>query len=180
MGKPYLGELRIMSFNFPPKNWAPCNGQLMAISQNQALFALLGTAYGGNGTTTFALPDLRTRVPAHVGNGVVQGESYGEAFHTLTQQEIPQHVHLLNADVTAPAASNTSTPGAGASFGATVGDPSQGPNFPTSVYGAYANLAALAPGSLATYGGSQPHENRQPFLTLNICIALSGVFPSRN
>ena len=180
MGQPYMGELRIMSFNFAPKYWAQCNGQLMAINQNQALFSLLGTTYGGNGVSTFALPDLRTRVPAHFDPSFPQGLAYGEASHTLTQQEMPQHVHFLSADATTAATSNASTPAVGNSYGATVGDPSQGNNFPTNLYGAYANGAFLAPNSMGAYGGGQPHENRQPFLTLNICIALSGIFPSRN
>ena len=181
MGTPYMGELRIMSFNFAPKNWAMCNGQLLSIAQNQALFSLLGTTYGGNGVTTFALPDLRTRAPAHQGDGLTLGEVLGENAHTLTINEIPQHIHFLSVDATTAATSNNTAPVAGNSFGQSIGKPTQGPNYPLNVYStATTGLSPMAPQALAYAGGSQPHENRQPFLTLNICIALFGIFPSRN
>jgi microcystin-dependent protein len=181
MATQYMGELRIMSFNYAPKYWAQCNGQLLAIAQNQALFSLLGTTYGGNGVTTFALPNLQTRVPAHMGGGLVIGEVLGESSHTLLISEIPQHTHYLMADANGAAASNLSTPTAGYSLGQDLGKPSQGANFTFNLYSStLANLSSLAPASLANAGASQPHENRQPFLTLNICIALQGVFPSRN
>jgi microcystin-dependent protein len=181
MGTPYMGELRIMSFNFAPKYWAQCNGQLLPINQNQALFSLLGTMYGGNGQTNFALPDLRTRVPAHVGSGLVQGTVLGQYSHTLINTEMPQHLHFLMADANTAATSNSATPAAGTSFGQTIGKPSQGANFTYNMYSnTISNLTAEAPASLGNAGGSQPHENRQPFLTLNICIALQGIFPSRN
>lgn len=181
MSTPYMGELRIMSFNFAPKYWAQCNGQLLAIQQNQALFSLLGTTYGGNGVTTFALPDLRTRVPAHLGGPLVQGEVLGEYSHTLLITEIPQHLHVLSVDANTVATSNSATPAAGNSFGQTSGKPAQGNAFNFNMYSTnIANLTTEAPAALAVAGGSQPHENRQPFLALTICIALSGIFPSRN
>ena len=181
MGTPYLGELRIMSFNFAPKTWAPCNGQLMSISQNQALFSLLGVTYGGDGQSTFALPDLRARVPAHIGPGMPQGQVQGEYSHTLSVNEMPQHMHFLLADATTAATSNSATPTTGASFGQTIGKPSQGSNFSFNMYSdTITSLTTETPAALANAGGGQPHENRQPFLVLNICIALSGIFPSRN
>src|SRR3954447_26396008 len=110
MAEPFLAELRLMSFNFAPKGWAQCNGQLLAINQNQALFSLLGTMYGGNGITTFALPDLRSRVPLHVGQGLIQGQMAGEENHTLTMSELPQHLHVLNASTTASAGAGNQLP----------------------------------------------------------------------
>jgi microcystin-dependent protein len=165
MAEPFLSEIRMMSFAYAPRGWALCNGQLLPINQNQALFALLGTTYGGNGQTTFALPDLRDRAPVHVGNGHTLGERAGEASHTLTSAELPTHTHVLsgtsvNADSPIPtgnllgAANNAYTPAA--------------------------NLAALHPAAVSSVGGSQPHENRQPFLTLSFCIALTGIFPSHS
>lgn len=181
MGTPYMGELRIMSFNFAPKYWAQCNGQLLPINQNQALFSLLGTTYGGNGTTNFALPDLRTMVPAHPGQGYVQGEVLGEYSHTLIQTEMPQHLHFLRADATNAGTANVSGAAAGNSFGQTYGKPSSGSPVAFNMYSTVLTpMAPMAPQALGTAGGSQPHENRQPFLTLNICIALQGIFPSRN
>ncbi len=181
MADPFMGELRIMSFNFAPKNWAMCNGQQLAISQNQALFSLLGTVYGGNGVTTFALPDLRTRTPLHVGQGLVQGEIIGEYSHTLNQSEMPQHIHFLNAN--ASAAASTSVPLATSStfLGNAQGKASSGTAplfYPYST--TLSGLTALDPHTLGVQGGSQPHENRQPFLVLNVCISLQGIFPSRN
>lgn len=181
MGTPYMGELRIMSFNFAPKYWAQCNGQLLAINQNQALFSLLGTTYGGNGTTNFALPDLRTMVPAHLGQSYVQGEVLGEYSHTLIPSEMPQHLHFLKADATSVGTANVSAAAAGNSFGQTYGKPSSGAPIGFNMYSTTLTpMAAMAPQALGTAGGSQPHENRQPFITLNICIALQGIFPSRN
>jgi microcystin-dependent protein len=167
MGDPFLGEVRLMSFNFPPKGWAFCNGQLLPINQNQALFSLLGTMYGGNGQTTFALPDLRGRVPMHVGGGHTQGERAGETAHTVTTSELPAHLHPLNASATQ----------------ATTGQPSTSVMKSTSkgtfAWSSPQNLLAMDPTSLTSIGGSQPHENRQPFLTVSFCIALQGIFPSR-
>lgn len=171
MSEPFLSEIRIMSFNFPPKGWAFCNGQFLPINQNQALFALLGTTYGGNGQTTFALPDLRGRTPMHMGNGHTLGEKAGTETVTINMQQMPQHTHPLNA---------TNNP-------ATSPDPHI-PNPGSFVLGEAVSNAFTAPGNIvmmnaqmvSSVGGSQPHENRQPYLTLNFCIALQGIFPSQN
>jgi microcystin-dependent protein len=163
MAEPFLGELRLVSFNFPPKGWAPCNGQLMAINQNQALFALLGTRYGGNGQTTFALPDLRGRVPIHPGDGWIQGQAIGAEFHTVTLSELPPHTHIVSAR---SGSGDQDLPGplAGVANG----------------YAPPADLTALHPASISQVGGSQAHENRSPLLVLQWCIALIGIFPSHN
>jgi microcystin-dependent protein len=174
MGTPFMAEMRIMSFNFAPKGWAQCNGQLQQINQNQALFSLLGTMYGGDGRVTFALPDLRGRVPIHVGTTfTVQGQAGGEEFHTLNTGEMPAHNHVANA----------STQNANSPFIA-VNLPSPSQNILAvvlgGIYGPPSNLTTLDPASITNTGGSQPHENRQPFTVLNVCIALQGTFPSRN
>ena len=156
-----------MSFDFAPKGWATCNGQLMPINQNQALFSLLGTTYGGDGRTTFALPDLRGRVPIHTGGqGTCLGEKGGEQSHTLSIAEMPAHPHTLQGT------STTGTLNAGATMCWAV---SQAP-----IYAAPSNLLAINPGSVTNIGGSQAHQNMQPFLTINFCIALQGIFPSQN
>jgi microcystin-dependent protein len=165
MSEPFLSEIKIMSFNFPPKGWALCNGQLLPINQNQALFSLLGTTYGGNGQTTFALPNLRGQVPIHMGNGHTLGEAAGSTSVTINQQQMAQHLHLLQAS---PAAGTTPT---------AVG------NFLASalnVYHAPDNFVAIRADSVSNVGGSQPHNNMMPYLVLNFCIALQGIFPSRN
>lgn len=166
MAEPFLSEIRIMSFVFAPTGWALCNGQLLPINQNQALFSLLGTTYGGDGRVNFALPDLRGRTPIHMGSGHTLGERGGEQAHTLSIAEIPTHTHVLNGSSTAADAPVPS-------------------NFlladtPTKIYGPAANLAALNAGTVTNTGGSQAHLNMQPFLTLSFCIALQGIFPSRN
>ena len=177
----YLGEIRIMGFNFPPKGWAMCNGQILAIQQNQALFSLIGTTYGGNGVSTFALPDLRTLVPGHLNPTYPLGAVFGEYSHTLLQTEIPQHTHFMKVDATSAATANTSLPAAGNSFGQTAGQTGGGASVVFNMYSpTLTPVAQMAPQALGVAGGSQPHENRQPFLTLNICIALQGIFPSRN
>jgi microcystin-dependent protein len=165
---PYIGEIRLMSFNFPPKGWAFCNGQLLPINQNQALFSILGTTYGGNGTTTFALPNLQGRVPIHEGGGHSLGEAAGEFSHTLSTGELPAHSHSLVAS------------GAAATTGLT--DPSLmlATSVGAAAYGPPAQLVAMAPDSLTSVGGSQPHQNTQPFLVISFCIAIVGIFPSRN
>lgn len=165
MAEPFLGEIRIVSFDYPPKDWAFCNGQLLPINQNQALFSLLGTTYGGNGQTTFALPDLRARVPMHMGDHT-QGERAGEAAHTLTLNEMPQHLHLERV-------SSNATGGTLVATGNFLGSAN-------NMYHSPSNLTAMNPGTIANAGGSQPHENRQPYLGLSFCIALVGIFPSRN
>jgi microcystin-dependent protein len=169
MSQPFLGEIKIISWNYAPKGWAFCNGQFLPINQNQPLFALFGTMYGGNGQTTFALPDLRGRAPVHVGAGsfTTQGTVLGQASHTLTISELPQHLHLAqgysqNGDQVVPTG-----------------------NVLSVVTGLYAgpgsgSLTTLNPASISNVGGSQPHENRMPYLVLNFIVALIGIFPSRN
>ncbi|CAD0005938.1 phage tail protein [Flavobacterium chungangense] len=170
MAEPFLAETRIMSFNFAPKGWAMCNGQFLPINQNQALFSLLGTSFGGNGQTTFALPDLRGRTPIHFGNNFMLGQRGGEEAHTLTINELPAHQHNLN---NTNQAVSTNVPNSGTSM--------LGNTAPNQVYNtAGQNLAAMNPASVSNVGGSQPHLNMQPFLTLNFCIALQGIFPSQN
>lgn len=166
MAEPFLSEIRLMSFGFAPKGWALCNGQLLPINQNQALFSLLGTTYGGDGRVNFALPDLRGRAPIHVGSGHTLGERGGEQSHTLSIAELPTHTHQLNGTNTA---ASLDTPG-----GNLLGQPS------INAYGGPASLGAMNPGTIANAGGSQAHLNMQPFLTINFCIALQGIFPSPN
>ena len=173
MGDPYLSEIRIVSFNFAPQGWAMCNGQLMPINQNQALFSLLGTTYGGNGQTTFGLPDLRNRTPIHFGGSFDLGQAGGQDAHTLTISEMPQHVHQVNAKAPADGGANVNNP-VGAFFSNTS---------PNEIYQAGAGnppLLTMAPGTIANVGGSQPHENRQPYLILTFCICLIGIFPTQN
>jgi microcystin-dependent protein len=166
MSTPFLAEIKIVSFNFAPKGWAQCNGQLLPINQNQALFSILGTTYGGDGRVNFALPDFRSRVPIHVGGGFLLGNRGGEEAHTLIQQEMPTHNHTLQAD---KAAADTNVLN-GNFFAQAAG----------GIYGNPANPTPLLPSTISNVGGSQAHENRQPFLVLNFVIALQGIFPSRN
>ena len=168
MAEPFLSEIRIMSFSFAPKGWAMCNGQLLPINQNQALFSLLGTTYGGDGRVNFALPNLQRRTPIHVGNGHTLGERGGEQAHTLSIAELPAHTHSANAANVAPTAGNPSN--------ARMLSQSAGAN----LYAGASNLKAMAPAAIANGGGSQAHQNMQPYLTLNFCIALQGIFPSQN
>jgi microcystin-dependent protein len=165
MAEPFLSEIRIMSFVFAPKGWALCNGQLLPINQNQALFSLLGTTYGGDGRVNFALPDLRARVPIHMGSGHTLGEKGGEQAHTLSISEIPTHTHVVKG-VDAPADTNAPT-------NATLLAQSN------NVYGQALNLLAMAADEVGNVGGSQAHLNMQPFLVLSFCIALQGIFPSQ-
>lgn len=167
MAEPFLAEIRIFSFSFPPKGWALCNGQLLPINQNQALFSLLGTYYGGNGETTFALPDLRGRVPIHMGNGHPMGQGGGSNAVTLTHQEMPQHNHILQA---VPASGTTPDP---------TGNLLAAPRTAMYTNTEPVNLFQLHPSSISVTGGSQPHLNMMPFLTLTFCIALQGIFPSQ-
>ncbi len=182
MGTPFLSEIKIVAFPFAPKGWALCNGQVLPINQNQALFSLLGTTYGGDGRTTFGLPDLRGRVAMHLGGSHIQGEKGGSEAVTLNQSEMPAHMHFLRCDATTPATSNTGTPAANTCLGQTIGSPAQGSNFPVSLYdiNVAGTFNTLAPQALGNAGGSQPHTNMQPYLSLNFVIALQGVFPSRN
>jgi microcystin-dependent protein len=165
MAEPFLSEVRIMSFVYAPKGWALCNGQLLPINQNQALFSLLGTTFGGDGRVNFALPDLRGRTPIHVGSGHTLGERGGEQAHTLSIAELPTHTHVLNA-VSASATVNSPT---GNYLGSAA-----------ALYHAPTSLVSLNSGSVTNTGGSQAHLNMQPFLTLSFCIALQGIFPSPN
>ena len=166
MAEPFLSEIRIMSFGFAPKGWAMCNGQLLPINQNQALFSLLGTTFGGDGRVNFALPDLRGNVPIHVGNGHTLGEKGGSQSVTLNTQQLPTHVHSLNAT---SSAGNQIIPGAALLGTSAATDP---------IYGNASSLVAMDPTSISNVGGSQAHLNMQPFLTLTFCIALQGIFPS--
>src|SRR5579863_1934213 len=158
MGTPYLGEIRTFSFGFAPKGWAMCNGQLLPINQNQALFSLLGTFYGGNGTTNFALPNAQGRVLAHPGNGFVQGELTGEASHTLTIAEMPTHSH----EMLAGAGGNQTTPAANG-FGIPAVNARVGTMYSTTGGG------TASPQMVANTGGSQSHYNLQPYLVVNVC-----------
>ena len=168
MSEPFLSEIRLMSFVFAPQGWALCNGQLLPINQNQALFALLGTTYGGNGSTSFALPDLRARAAMHAGSGHTLGERAGEAAHTVTVAELPEHTHAL-AGTTATATGRLTGPAQ--ALAVRTG---------SAAYAPPSAPLTMSPDALATAGGNQPHENRQPFLTLSYCIALQGIFPSQN
>ena len=166
MAEPFLAEIRVFSFNFAPQGWAQCNAQLLPINQNQALFSLLGTQFGGNGQTNFALPDLRGRIPLHMGAGFIIGQSGGEQTHTLSIAEMPTHVHFAGCT---PDDAATGTP-TGNLLARSTNNFYTDPN----------NLTSLAPASITSVGGSQAHENMQPYLALNFCIALQGIFPSRN
>jgi microcystin-dependent protein len=174
MAEPFLSEIRIMSFNFAPQGWAMCNGQLLPINQNQALFSLLGTTYGGNGQTNFGLPDLRGRTPISSGQGFTLGQVGGEPAHTLTQSEMPLHVHTLQGS-TANAAGFVPTGNVLARGTTAVG------GNPINYYTTnVSNLVPMNAAAVSNVGGSQAHLNMQPFLVLNFCIALLGIFPSPN
>jgi microcystin-dependent protein len=165
MAEPFLSEIRIFSFDFAPKGWALCNGQFLPINQNQALFALLGTTFGGNGQTTFALPDQRGQVPIHVGNGHTLGEKAGTQAVTINIQQLPTHNHFVNAQ-----SGNATSPIPGGNLLAAA----------NNLYAPPTNLTTLHPSMVPNVGGSQAHINMQPFLTLSFCIALQGIFPSPN
>jgi microcystin-dependent protein len=166
MGTPYMSEVKIISWNFAPQGWALCNGQLLPINQNQALFSLIGTTYGGNGQTNFALPDLRGRTSLHQGSGFVRGQNGGEEFHTVSSSEMPTHLHPMSG-ITQDGTVQIPT---GAFLGAAGSQPYHGAT----------NLIAMDQAEITFVGGSQPHENRQPYLVLNFVIALQGIFPTQN
>lgn len=166
MAEPFLSEIRMMSFGFPPKGWALCDGQLMPINQNQPLFSLLGTTYGGDGRVNFALPDLRSRVPIHMGSGHTLGERGGEQSHTLSIAEMPTHTHSASASNNGgsdPVPANNLL----------------GNSSPNLLYGPTQNLSNMRPNTIGNVGGSQAHMNMQPYLTVSFCIALQGIFPSQ-
>jgi microcystin-dependent protein len=165
MAEPFLSEIRIMSFSFAPKGWALCNGQLLPTDQNQALFSLLGTTYGGDGRVNFGLPNLQARTPIHMGNGHTLGERGGEQAHTLSITELTTHTH---------SAEGTNTNGSAIipSSNLLAGSPNQ-------LYATSQNLSALNAATISNVGGSQAHTNMQPYLVLTFCIALQGIFPSQ-
>lgn len=166
MAEPFLSEIRIMSFGFPPKGWALCNGQLLPINQNQGLFSLLGTTYGGDGRVNFGLPNLQGRAPIHMGGGHTLGERGGEQAHTLSISELPMHVHAPQASSASPLQGSPVND----VWATQTGNPFSSAGSNTSM-----NAGAILP-----VGGSQAHLNMQPFLVLNFCIALQGIFPSQN
>ena len=166
MSEPFLSEIKIIAFNFPPRGWAFCNGQLLPIQQNMGLFSLLGTTYGGDGRQTFGLPDLRDRVPIHFGAGFTLGQKGGEQAHTLNINELPTHTHVLSASASD---ASTNVPDTNTILARTLGNTYTNP----------ANLTAMNASALANVGGSQAHLNMQPFLVLNFVIALQGIFPSQ-
>lgn len=179
MSTPYIGQIQVFAFNFPPKNYAFCAGALMAISQNQALFAILGTTYGGNGTTTFALPDLRGRLPFQNNGNYPIGMRAGSETVTLVPTNLPMHNHLLMTDATTTGDLNSNTPAGNEVIGQSAGTASGTGAFGVSMYNTGAG-PSLNFNAIAAAGNSQPHSNLMPYLTINYCIALSGIFPSRN
>jgi len=168
MATPFVAEIKLVSFNFAPKGWVTCNGQILPISQYQAVFSLVGTYYGGNGTQTFALPNLQGRTPISFGSGFSQGQIGGEESHTLLSSEAPAHSHSVNV-IASPGTAATSSPAGNYLAGNTQ-----------ALYAGGGSAATLNSNSVTSSGGGQPHENRQPYLVMNWVIALQGIFPSRN
>ena len=171
MSEPFLAEVKMVGFTFAPRGWALCDGQLLPINQHQSLYALLGTIYGGDGRTTFGLPDLRGRTPVHPGSGVNQGQKGGEENHTLSTAEMPQHTHSSSA--------STATGNQGSDTSPTGNVLASQARRELPIYAQPSSLTALSP-AVTNAGGGQSHENMQPFLAVNFCIALQGLFPSRN
>ena len=180
MSTPFLSEIRIMSFNFAPQGWTMCNGQLLPINQNQALFSLLGTTYGGDGRVNFGLPNLQARIPVHIGSGFTLGQIGGENSHTLTIPEMAQHNHTMKGAAVAAGSGNPGhIPGPTKALAQGAAETGSGA-VDASMYGTGAPSKVMAPQTIGFTGGSQAHDNRQPFLVLNFCIALQGIFPSQN
>lgn len=180
MTSPFIGQVSTFSFNFAPKGWLTCSGQTLSISQYQALFALLGNKFGGDGQTSFALPNMNGAAPLGSGSGYAVGQAGGEANHTLAVGEMPSHTHSLNADANTPASSNGSTPGPGLALGQSTGTSTGSPpTFAMNVYNGTASGSALNSGAVGPAGG-QPHSNMMPSLGLNFCIAVNGIFPPRS
>lgn len=180
MSNPFLGEIRAFSFPYAPRGWAQCNGQTLPIAQNQALFSLMGTTYGGNGQTTFQLPNLQGRVALHRSASHPQGLAAGEAAHTLTVAELPQHTHLMRGKAAAADAGAASLPVTNNSLAQAYAVQAGGAQAEIKRYSQAAPDLALSPSAISAVGGSEPHENRQPFTTLLLAVALEGIFPSRN
>jgi microcystin-dependent protein len=177
MSTPFLSEIKIVSFNFAPKGWALCNGQLLPINQNQPLFSLLGTTYGGDGRVNFGLPNLQGSVPIHVGNGHTLGERGGSTSVTLTTQQMPAHTHLPSAkNITG----NANVPSSSVVLAQAVAVQQDGSTVPVSLYSSTSTDLQLSPAAISNTGGSQAHNNMEPYLVLNFIIALQGIFPSRN
>lgn len=171
MADPYIGEIRLMSFNAVPRNWMPCEGQILLVSANQALFSLIGFTFGNNGPNAFKLPDLRDRVPMHPGRSYTQGLSFGASSHALSFNELPAHTHTLYAvsdaaDSSKPTGAFLATPDG--TFGAAYGAPSA------------INPPQMGAGTISFAGSDQAHENRQPYVALTFCICVNGIFPSRS
>lgn len=178
MSSPYVGEIRMFGGNFAPVGWSLCQGQLLAISENPTLFQLIGTTYGGDGQNTFALPNLQSRLPVHVGPGFVLGQTGGEETVTLTVNQIPSHVHVVQT-ATAAQGGGTGNPGGNVIADETGSPPNPQP-FTYAAYAAGVNQQALTSNSIQTAGGSQPHDNMVPFVVVNFIISLFGVFPSQS
>jgi len=178
---PLMGQIMPVAFNFAPKGWALANGQFLPINQNQALFSLLGTMYGGDGQTTFALPNLRGRVPIHVGAGFTQGQAGGQEFHTVTMSEMPAHNHFAMANNT-DGTTNLSgiTPASNKAVAQAIVSLQGGGTTAAQIYGTGSPTGTMGASAVSNIGGSQPHENRQPYAVIAFCIALQGVFPSQN
>jgi microcystin-dependent protein len=177
MSTPFMGQVEIFSFNFAPKGWTLCNGQLLPINQNQALFSLLGTTYGGNGQTTFGLPDMRSRIPVSMGPQNVIGTVAGTESVTLNTSTMPQHNHNVGVDGSAGAINKPAT---NTVFGTSSGTLSTGQQLAINAYNSGGGGSTLDARTISNTGGGQAHTNIQPYLTLNFSIALQGIFPSQN
>lgn len=181
MATPFLSEIKLVSFNFAPKGWALCNGQLLPINQNQALFSLLGTTYGGDGRVNFALPDLRGRLPVHMGNGTTLGERAGQSTVTVTSAAMPTHNHGIKG-LNQNGTTNLSgiTPDNTKAVAQAIVSLQNNATTPAQIFGTGTPDRTMAPAAISSVGGSQPHQNMMPYLTLNFVIALQGIFPSQN